>query len=132
MLMQRVHVITCFKCGDSMPLPRQSLLGKFEHPHCQPSDIWPISHLCSECEHLSVHSAEEIHLLGVEVPVQSLTAYKLVCYEFGTAPAGTKMQVFSQLAPTYQREQALAESIRIAGHLPGSPRLIQHFVIEYE
>ena len=93
MLMQRVHVITCLECGDSTPLPHRSLLGIFEHPHCKPSDIWPISYLCSECERLSVHSAEAIHPLGVEVRVQSLQAYRLVCYEYENIDDKKKVSV---------------------------------------
>ncbi len=113
-----------------MPLPRQSLLGTFWYPHCQPSDIWPILYLCPECGHSSVHLAEEIHPLGVEVQVQSLAAYRLVCYEYVRENDKTKTLLFSKIAPTLRTEEAFGESVRIAGQMEEKPRLLRHFVID--
>jgi hypothetical protein len=73
-----------------------------------------------------------IRLLGVEVQVQSLPAYRLVCYEFEKENDKRKMLVFSRIFPTLRIEEALGESIRIAGHLLGKPRLLRHFVIDSE
>jgi hypothetical protein len=70
--------------------------------------------------------------LGVEVQVQNLELYSLLCYEFGKPSDKKKTLVFSRVAPTVRMEEALGESIRVAGHLPEKPRLLRHFVIDSE
>lgn len=128
--MQRVFEIACSECHVATVLPRRSLLGIFEHPQRQPSDAWPINYLCSECGHLSERVHAPLHPVGIEFPVHNLPDYRLVCYEFEKQNDKKKTLVFSRIFPTLRAEEDLAESIRIAGNLPGKPRLLRHFVID--
>lgn len=73
-MIQRVYCVHCPhpKCLDTIVLPHQSQLGKFEYPHCQPTDEWPIDYLCIYCGLSSSFQVEAIHLEGVEARDQSL------------------------------------------------------------
>jgi hypothetical protein len=40
------HWLECPLCKNSVLLPRQSPLGRYEGPRYQPTDIWPIDFVC--------------------------------------------------------------------------------------
>lgn len=132
MPMLRLYVITCpyRDCRESIVLPRQSLLGRFEHPQCQPSDIWPITYLCSRCKTLSEYSAEMIHPVAVEVPPQNLSDGTLVCHEFDREDDGTKMRIFSRIDLSGSQGAVLERLLLNFGVTGGVGRLIKHYRIE--
>ncbi len=129
-MLQRVYLIICPECGESIPLPRRSLLGTFEHPLRQPTDIWPITYLCSECESLSVHKEQMIRLQGIEAPVQNQSAYRLWCCEFDKEGVSEKTRVFSRIARSAKDIQDFVESIRRHTEIPRESHLIRHFVVD--
>jgi hypothetical protein len=127
MLMQRLYVITSPNCRETTPLPRQSLLGTFEHPQCRPTDVWPITYLCSGCETPSVYSAEAIHQQGVEVLDPNLLGTMLICHEFDRESDGEKTRVFSRLDAASRQNGVLEKLLRDSGSIGGTGRLIRHF-----
>ena len=84
-MLQHVYSVHCPNCGDTIFLPRQSQLGIFEHPQCQPTDEWPIDFQCTHCALVFSCPAEAIHLEGGEALDRSLPY--LWKYEFATADA---------------------------------------------
>lgn len=70
-MIESVYLVLCPRCGDTIVLPRQSQLGTFEHPHCQPKDEWPIDYLCIYCVQVFSLPVEAIHLQGVEARDQN-------------------------------------------------------------
>jgi hypothetical protein len=130
MLMQPIFVVTCPVCGESIPLPRRSLLGMFEPPHCQPTDIWPINYLCHECGQFSFHLAESIQPKGVEVQGQDLVNGKLICHEFGTGNGAEKTRIFSWLSQSSWSGEDFEKLIRHAGLMSGDARLVRSFAVD--
>lgn len=114
MPMQRGHVLTCSECGESTPLPRQSLLGTFEHPPCQSSGIWPIIYLFPDCGHPSEHTRDMIRLESVEVPTQNLQGgRRLASHEFERENGGMKTRVFSGISPPSPIEECFGKQARL-------------------
>jgi hypothetical protein len=83
-MLQNVYFVRCPnpKCEETIALPRQSQLGTFEYPHCQPTDEWPIDFQCISCASVFFVPVEAIHLGGIEERHRSLPY--LWRYEFAT------------------------------------------------
>jgi len=129
MLMQRVYVLTCPNCREPISLPRQSLLGTFSYPQCQPTGIWPITYQCFECGHQSVHLHAKIYPLGIEVQVQNLSVYKFAYCEFEQENDGRKTRIFSRIDSSSSPEEFFGKLIKSSGVTPRG--LVRHSVIEY-
>ena len=69
MAVQRVFRVEC-DCEMPIPLPPQSLLGIFQHPQCQPTDMWPVAFQCPDCERVFVRRPGNVVLRGIEAPVR--------------------------------------------------------------
>src|SRR5579863_6738763 len=47
--------VKCLGCGRSNYLPHRSPLGIFQHPESRPTDVWPITFVCTSCGKVSAH-----------------------------------------------------------------------------
>ena len=83
-MLQRVYLVRCPNpdCGDTIVLPRQSILGVFEYPQCRPARLWPIDYRCTYCGRASFFPAAVIVLGSVAASGQNPHTECLYRYEF--------------------------------------------------
>jgi hypothetical protein len=86
-MMQRLFVLHCPGCQETIVLPRRSLLGTCGHLQYRPTDIWPLTYLCQYCGLVSELQAEAIRLESVEAPDQSQHSESLWSFEFSCGRA---------------------------------------------
>jgi hypothetical protein len=138
MLMQRLYLLYCpnFDCRDQIFLPRRSQLGIFEHPHNQPTDIWPIKYRCHRCGQWSDFQAEEIRLEGVEVQVQNLQKDVLWRYNFSSGQGNSERRywLYMKAAPSWTAEQIVERLLIPSGmweESHGKPEFLRIGQLQY-
>jgi len=93
MLMQRLFVLHCPGCSETIVLPRRSPLGTYGNLQYQPTDMWPLTYLCQSCGLVSELQVEEIHLEDVRALAQSIHSENLWRYDFSCGQGNSYMMI---------------------------------------
>ena len=128
-MLQRVYCVHCPhpKCGDTIVLPRQSPLGTFEYPHCQPTGEWPIDYLCIYCAQVFSFPVEAIHLEGVEALDQSLPYLWRYVFSSDDMHSVRKYWIYAKSLRPKSEEELIEGILKPTGKWKpehGKPRLV--------
>jgi hypothetical protein len=86
-----VFLFHCPLCGESIVLPRQSLLGKYEGQQFLTTPMWPITFLCRGHGQVCECSIDRIDLEPAQRPTQPLQSETLWEIEVGCAHEGCRL-----------------------------------------